>query len=63
MNNLKPCPFCGSLDIQKFMLPAAQSPTGVDAHVRNCTDCGGSTAGFATVEEVESAWNQRMKGN
>lgn len=63
MNNLKPCPFCGNVDITNFVLPAAQSPTGEPAYTNNCPECGASTAGFATQEDADAAWNQRVKGN
>lgn len=63
INTLKPCPFCGSARIEKFELPAQSSPTGQPAYTRNCHDCGGSTGGFATSEEAEEAWNQRVGAN
>lgn len=63
LTNLKPCPFCADTDIQKFKLPAEQSPTGADVHTRNCPGCGASTGGFVTEDEADEAWNQRVGAN
>lgn len=63
ISNLKPCAHCGSNNIEKFTLPATQSPTGTEAHTCNCVECGMSTGGFATLEEATAAWNQRVGTN
>lgn len=61
MNNLKPCPFCGSSNIERFITLADISPTGENCYTNHCVDCGGSTAAFPTQEDADDAWNQRAK--
>lgn len=53
MEELKPCPFCGSKNIEVF---------GKDEYWTRCTECGASGPEDynATPEDAIRAWNQRF---
>ena len=48
----KPCPFCGSKNIAKVLLPGMTWVTG-------CTDCGCRTGEYFRSSESVSVWNNR----
>ena len=49
---LKPCPFCGSKNVAKVLLPGMTWVTG-------CADCGCRTGEYFRSSESVSAWNNR----
>ncbi len=55
-NKLKPCPFCGSKDIQ------VQNVEGLDTwRYIQCDHCGGRTDGWKGEILARKAWNKRSK--
>lgn len=56
MNELKPCPFCGSTDIK------VHGPYFIeDRYVMvKCNDCNCNTAIYKTVDQAVEAWNRRV---
>ena len=53
MTQLKPCPFCGSKNIAKVLLPGVKWITG-------CIDCGCRTSEFYRSTESVMMWNNRV---
>lgn len=53
MNELKPCPFCGSKDV--FAVPT----DAFWGHVVSCNNCGASGPMASTEEEAIAGWNDR----
>lgn len=58
MNELKPCPFCGGRDTERFIYPFKRKPGLRGCYVK-CADCGAGTGNYETIEEAEKAWNER----
>ena len=65
MAKLKPCPFCGSTNIQ-YLISGHFQPWD-DAEMRlwyhcSCYDCGAETdtGGCRTMKEATQAWNRRL---
>ena len=52
MTQLKPCPFCGSKNIAKVLLPGVKWITG-------CIDCGCRTSEHIRSSEAVKSWNTR----
>jgi Lar family restriction alleviation protein len=57
MNELKPCPFCGNIDI-KIHAPYFTENRYV---MVQCYSCNCSTAVYKTVDQAVEAWNRRTK--
>ena len=56
----KPCPFCGSDDVEVFDYPFKEhrALNGCFAH---CMACGARSGNYATVEDALKAWNERTE--
>ena len=54
MVELKPCPFCGSVDV-KVHIPYFMD----DCYMVKCCGCNCSTAIYKTVNQAIKAWNRR----
>lgn len=54
MDDLKPCPFCGSNDLT-ICYNVLRTYTCV-----NCYKCGAEGGGCETKEEAIEAWNERV---
>lgn len=52
-DELKPCPFCGSDDLEIY-----HEVVGCHYYV-TCRDCGSSGAIYYTPEQAAHAWNRR----
>lgn len=60
MNDLKPCPFCGSKNIelaQKTVF-TQNIPVGIDWYVL-CNGCCSSSGLFISDHDAINAWNRR----
>lgn len=44
------------------VVPKEVSPTGQEAFLVNCWECGASTGAFASQAEADAAWNRRDGG-
>ena len=55
---MKPCPFCGCVDLYHFIYPFKRKP-GVRGCYVKCQNCGATTGSFETIEEARTAWNER----
>lgn len=53
MNELKPCPFCGSTHLREY------TAYPISNWVIACKDCGGKMSGSFTREEAYNNWNRR----
>ena len=53
---LKPCPFCGSDNVE-IHIPYMIS----DMYMVQCYDCNCNTAIFETPEKAAEAWNRRAE--
>lgn len=59
--NLKPCPFCGSLNVSVFS--SFGDPT-TDENIMNveCINCGAQGVAKSGVDNAVAAWNKRAGG-
>ena len=57
MQDLKPCPFCGSKDIATFDYPFYKP--GLKGDYVICMACGASTGKYEFMNEAKDAWNTR----
>lgn len=55
-NKLKPCPFCGSKDIQVKKVEGLTTWRYIQ-----CDHCGGRTDGWKDETLARKAWNKRSK--
>lgn len=55
---LKPCPFCGGTDFVRFAYPYRRKP-GLRGSYVQCEKCGAQTGKYETIEDAETAWNDR----
>lgn len=53
--NLKPCPFCGGVDIQPEAL------FSVDLYWIECWECGATSGNGESDDEAITKWNTREK--
>lgn len=53
---LKPCPFCGSVDV-KVHIPYFTD----DCYMVQCYGCNCNTAIYMTADQAAGAWNRRNK--
>ncbi|QBH96075.1 restriction alleviation protein, Lar family [Limnobaculum zhutongyuii] len=65
MDKLKPCPFCGSSEVELFEMDEEDNP--YRAWVVRCHKCDVQTAMFVgSIEQKKrcatNAWNRRVKG-
>lgn len=62
MNDLRPCPFCGSkkVDIVQKARYNMNVYAGTDRYVL-CIDCCSSTAHYISDHDAINAWNRRAK--
>jgi Lar family restriction alleviation protein len=56
---LKPCPFCGGLDLCQFIYPFKRKP-GLKGCYIKCKKCGATTGNYETIEDAGNAWNERQ---
>ena len=59
--NLKPCPFCGSQDIDVFETDSGIGGMHGEYHVM-CSDCYAATCDVKTRREAAKLWNKRKTG-
>lgn len=60
MDNLKPCPFCGSNNILLKGYPKKVTYRSKKMYVVVCSDCGGQTKMcYADEQKAVKAWNAR----
>lgn len=57
--NLKPCPMCGSADVE-FCEDTASDHRELWAHDVECNACGASSRWERTREAAAAAWNRRV---
>lgn len=55
-NILKPCPFCGGVDV-KVHIPYSTD----DCYMVQCYGCNCNTAIYMTVNQAIEAWNRRAE--
>lgn len=58
MDNLKPCPFCGSKYINVNYIREDEG-RGIEGAYIECPNCGTSTRIFDDPDEVVEFWNRR----
>lgn len=60
MNELKPCPFCGSIEVQAYWTPDEYGLDGTKYWGAGCKRCVGMIEEcFSTKEKAIKAWNTR----
>ena len=52
MDDLKPCPFCGSIDVE-------EKQYGDNEFWVSCADCGARISEYEDYDEAIEAWNRR----
>ena len=57
-HDMKPCPFCGCIDLYQFIYPFKRKP-GIRGCYVKCQNCGAATGNFETIEDARAAWNER----
>lgn len=62
MDDAKPCPFCGGVDLFAFDYPFRRKP-GLKGCYIKCNRCGASSGNFETVTDALKAWNERKGEN
>ncbi len=56
----KPCPFCGSDEIQVLHYKGGCPDGPYDSYNICCMKCGGMTDFFNTPEKAQRRWNRRV---
>ena len=55
---LKPCPFCGSGDVEIITL---QHPRYAESYAVECLDCGVMTWPTISIDAAAKVWNRRAE--
>ena len=58
MEDIKPCPFCGSKSLYQFIYPYKRKPGLRGCYVK-CNKCGSCTGSYETIDDARDAWNKR----
>ena len=63
MSELKPCPFCGSTNVDdSYQMGYRKNDHSKILYGAGCNDCGCQTELFETTELAVKAWNARHNG-
>ena len=58
---IKSCPFCGSLPIMAMKVQNEGLPSEFSFKVMRCSNCGATTGNFRIEEEAVEAWQRRVR--